>query len=59
LINVAADEGTKVRFRFARKSGGKDHDGSERARFTIDRHIGPFVVAPDLRSSERDKKPEK
>ena len=52
---LAADEDAQVRFRFARKSGGKDHDGSERARFTIDRRIGPFVVVPDLRSNERDK----
>ena len=58
LLNVAADEGAQARFRFARKSSGKDHDGSERARFTIDRRIGPFVVVPDLRRSERDKKAE-
>ena len=55
---MAADEGAQARFRFARKSSGKDHDGSERARFTIDRRIGPFVVVPDLRRSERDKKAE-
>jgi hypothetical protein len=38
----------QARFRFARKSTGKYHDGSECARFTIDRRIGPFVVRPDL-----------
>ena len=58
LLNVAADEGAQARFRFARKSSRKNHDGSERARFTIDRRIGPFVVVPDLRRSERDKKAE-
>lgn len=52
LLNVATDKAAQARFRFSRKSGGKDHDGSERARFTIDRRIGPFVIAPDLRSSE-------
>src|SRR5262249_40260751 len=52
FLNVAADEGVQARFRFARKSTGKYHDGSERARFAIDRRIGPLVVGPDLRSSE-------
>jgi hypothetical protein len=51
----AADEGAQARFRFARKSSGKNHDGSKGARFTVDSRIGAFVVAPDLRSSERDK----
>jgi hypothetical protein len=58
LLNVAADEGAQMKFRFARKSSGKDHNGSKRARFSIDRRIGPFVVVPDLRSSERDKQAE-
>jgi hypothetical protein len=58
LLNVAADERAQARFRFTRKGSRKDHDSSERARFTIDRRIGPFVVGPDLRSGERDKKAE-
>ena len=58
FLDVAADEGAQSRFRFAGKSTGKDYDGSERARFTIDRGIRPFVVGPDLRSSEGDKQAE-
>jgi hypothetical protein len=55
---VAADERAQARFCFTRKGSRKDHDSSKRARFTIDGRIGPFVVGPDLRSSERDKKAE-
>jgi hypothetical protein len=57
LLNVAADERAQARFRFTWKGTRKDHDSSKRARFTINSRIGPFVVSPDLRSSERDKRP--
>jgi hypothetical protein len=33
-------------------------DSSKRARFTVDRRIGPLVIGPDLRSGERDKQTE-
>jgi hypothetical protein len=57
-FNVATDQGAHARFRLSRKARGKDHDGSQRASLAVDRCVGPFVVAPDLCSGERDEKAE-